>query len=509
MHLLARSACALALVVLPVFAQAISDYSEPQRPQFHFTPAKNWTNDPNGLVFFKGEYHLFYQYNPFGDLWGHMSWGHAVSEDMLHWKHLPLALPEADGIMMYSGSAVVDWNNTTNFGKGGEPPMIAIYTGHTATHQHQSIAYSNDRGRTWTKYSGNPVIPSKLRHFRDPKVLWHEQTGQWIMLTVLADERKIRFFGSKNMKDWIHLSDFGPSGAFQVRNWECPDIFELPVENVPGETKWVLQVDSGDGHPAGGSGCQYFVGGFDGKRFANDNPPETALWVDHGKDFYAGQTWSDIPKADGRRLILGWMNNWRYAREIPTKPWRGAMTLAREVSLRRYPEGIRLRQTPIREVRFLRGEHLSQRDVSVEEATRKIQQRNFDSDTLEIELELKLNDATEAGLFVRDNGQGQRTPIGYSPSLQHLFVDRTESGATDFHDDFSGRHSARLAAPDGILKLHVFVDRSSVEVFGSDGKVTITDRIFPDPASKGWSLYSEGGTARVVRLDAWKLKSAW
>ena len=509
MQVLFRSAFILFFFAATACAQTAPDYREPQRPQFHFTPAKNWTNDPNGLVFFKGEYHLFYQYNPFGDTWGHMSWGHAVSNDMLHWKHLPVALPEADGIMMFSGSAVVDWNNTSGFGKGGEPPLIAVYTGHTATHQHQSIAYSTDRGRTWTKYSGNPVIPSKRRHFRDPKVFWHEESGQWIMLTVLADERKVRFFGSKNLKDWTRLSDFGPSGAFPVSNWECPDLFELPVENAPGESKWVLQVDSGNGHPAGGSGCQYFVGGFDGRRFRSDNPPESALWVDYGKDFYAGQSWSDVPAADGRRLILGWMNNWRYARLIPTNPWRGAMTLPREVSLRRYPEGIRLRQAPLREARKLRGEHLSLRDVSVEEAASKIRERNFDADTLEIEVEIELGGAAEAGLSVRGNGQGQRTLIGYSPALGHLFVDRAASGATDFHDDFSGRHAARLAAPEGKVKLHVFVDRSSVEVFGGDGRATITERIFPDPPSQGWSPYANGGAARVARLDAWKLRSVW
>ncbi len=217
-------------------------YQEPYRPQFHFTPAKNWTNDPNGLVFYKGEYHLFYQYNPFGDLWGHMSWGHAVSKDMLHWKHLELALPEEDGIMIFSGSAVIDWHNTSGFGRNSEPPMVAIYTGHTSMQQHQSIAYSNEQGRTWKKYSGNPVIPSKRRHFRDPKVMWHEQSKQWIMIVVLADERKARFYGSPDLRQWTLLSEFGPQGAFPVSNWECPDLFELPVNNLNGESRWVFRL---------------------------------------------------------------------------------------------------------------------------------------------------------------------------------------------------------------------------------------------------------------------------
>ena len=433
-----------------------------------------------------------------------MSWGHAVSKDMLRWKHLELALPEEEGIMMYSGSAVIDWNNTSGFGKNGEPPMVAIYTGHTATHQQQAIAYSNDKGRTWTKYSGNPVIPSKRKHFRDPKVLWHEDTQSWIMIVVLADERKARFYGSPDLKEWTLLSTFGPEGAFPVRNWECPDLFELPVENLSGQSRWVFQVDSGDGHPAGGSGCQYFVGDFDGKRFVSENPGENTMWVDHGADFYAAQTWSDVPESDGRRLMLAWMNNWSYARQVPTNPWRGAQSLAREVSLRAFDEGIRLKQKPIREIDSLRGQHVTARGVSVAEANAKVE--SLKGETLEIKVELELSEAAEVGMEVRVGGD-EKTRVGYTQATEQVWVDRTESGKVDFNENFSGVHSARLKPANGRVRLHVIVDASSVEVFANDGRVALTDRIFPSSNSRGWSLFGED--AKVVRLDAWKLKSAW
>jgi len=251
-------------------AEAPPSYREPFRPQFHFTPAKNWMNDPNGMLYYDGEYHLFYQYNPFGDKWGHMSWGHAVSRDLAHWEHLPVALYEENGVMIFSGSAVVDWRNTSGFGQNGKPPLVAIYTGHYTEKplQDQQIAYSNDRGRTWTKYAGNPVLDIGEKDFRDPKVRWHEPTQRWIMTVAWPVERKIRFYASPNLKDWSHLSDFGPAGSTSGI-WECPDLLPLKVEGSRAE-KWVLIVNVGSGAAAGGSGCQYFVGEFDGTKFALD-----------------------------------------------------------------------------------------------------------------------------------------------------------------------------------------------------------------------------------------------
>ena len=248
---------------------AVVSYKETYRPQFHFTPQTNWMNDPNGLVYFDGEYHLFYQYNPFGDTWGHIDWGHAVGRDLVHWQNLPVALPEESGVMIFSGSAVVDEKNTSGFGQNGKPPIVAIYTGyHPADgRQDQRIAYSTDRGRTWTKYSGNPVIDINSTEFRDPKVFWYERNKRWIMVLVLAAERKVRFYASPDLKRWTHLSDFGPAGATGGA-WECPDLFELPLDGKPGRTKWGLIVNLNPGGFAGGSGAQYFIGSFDGTHFS-------------------------------------------------------------------------------------------------------------------------------------------------------------------------------------------------------------------------------------------------
>ena len=286
-----------------------------------------------------------------------MSWGHAVSPDLLHWKHLPVALREEDGIMIFSGSVVVDPENTSGLcgrPRAGTSCLVAIYTGHGLGKQTQNLAFSTDRGRTWTKYAGNPVLDLGLKDFRDPKVFWHEPTRRWVMVTVLADQHKVRFFGSPDLKRWEALSDFGPAGA-TGGVWECPDLFPLAVEGAAGESRWVLDVDINPGGPAGGSGGQYFVGHFDGRTFVNDNPPDTTLWVDYGKDFYATLSFSGIPARDGRRIWMGWMSNWLYANVEPTAPWRGVQSVPRVLSLTRRPEGIRLAQAPVAELRALRA----------------------------------------------------------------------------------------------------------------------------------------------------------
>lgn len=267
------TAFALGMALLSAKAPAAEPtYREPFRPQFHFSPPRNWMNDPNGLVFHDGVYHLFYQYNPQGDKWGHMSWGHATSRDLFHWENQPLALPEKDGPMIFSGSAVVDAKNTSGLGQGGKGPMVAIYTGDVESpkkHQDQRLAYSNDDGRTWTQFSGNPVLDLGMADFRDPKVFWHEASGKWIMVTVLATEHKVRLFSSPDLKHWTVLSDFGPAGATGGQ-WECPDLFPLSVEGDAATKKWVLLVSANPGGPTGGSGSQYFLGDFDGTHFTAD-----------------------------------------------------------------------------------------------------------------------------------------------------------------------------------------------------------------------------------------------
>jgi fructan beta-fructosidase len=504
---------AVMLAALLLAGAGHPSYTEPFRPQFHFTPAANWMNDPNGLVYLDGEYHLFFQYNPFADKWGHMSWGHAVSPDLVHWRQLPLALPEETGVMIFSGSAVLDSRNTSGLGTAGSPALVAVYTGYREAdkRQAQHLAYSTDRGRTWTKYAGNPVLDIESTEFRDPKVIWHEPSRRWIMAVVLAAEHKVRFYGSPDLKQWAPLSDFGPLGAVGGV-WECPDLFELPVDGDPGRTRWVLVVNLNPGGVAGGSGAQYFLGAFDGTRFTSDDDAATLAasprWVDWGSDFYAVASWWNVPPEDGRRLWIGWMNNWDYGQDIPTSPWRSAQSLPREVRLKAYGDGVRLIQMPVSELRRLRADHSAVSGTTVTPGGDPLAGRGISGDALEIVAVFEPAASSEFGLKVR-KGASEETVVGYDVARGEAFVDRARSGRTDFSPKFTGRHAAPLPVEEGRVELHVFVDRSSVEVFANGGRATLTDQIFPGPASDGVSLYAKGGAARLVSLEAWKLRSAW
>ncbi len=480
---------------------AVELYTEPFRLQFHFSPANNWTNDPNGLVYYKGEYHLFYQYNPFGDTWGHMSWGHAVSSDLVRWKHLPVALAEENGEMIFSGSAVVDWHNSSGL-CGNQDCLIAIYTGN-GDHQSQSIAFSTDRGRTWTKYRGNPVIDLGLRDFRDPKVFWYEPGRKWVMAVALPAEHKVRFFESTDLKRWTVLSDFGPAGA-SGGAWECPDLFPLPMDG--GQVRWVLSVNINPGGIAGGSGNQYFVGRFDGKRFTNDNPAPQTLWADYGKDFYASQSYSDIPAADGRRIWLGWFSNWLYAGKEPTSPWRCAQSIPRVLTLKNVRDSIRLMQAPIAELAALRGENWHFDDADIAEVNRRLGE--FRSETYEIDVSFDPGTADEVGFQLR-KGNAEQTLAGCNFKKAEVFIDRTKSGTVSFSGDFAGWHAGPMGLGAHRIRLRIFVDRSSVELFADDGETVISDRIFPSLGSDRLQVYAAGGGAKVVSLDVWKLKSAW
>ncbi len=497
-----------------------ASYVEPWRPRFHFTPARNWMNDPNGMVYYDGEYHLFYQYNPHGDRWGHMSWGHAVSRDLVHWQHLPLALAEEDGVMIFSGSAVVDWSNTSGFGDGRRPPLVAIYTGHHTGKplQNQYVAYSNDRGRTWTKHAGNPVLDIGAKDFRDPKVFWHEGTGQWVMVIAWPVERKVRFYGSPDLKAWTHLDDFGPAGSTQGI-WECPDLLPIPVEGRRGTTvgrKWLLIVNVGSGTPAGGSGCQYFVGDFDGKRFVPEPGPANGVpgagrWADHGPDFYAAVSWSGIPRGDGRRLWLGWMSNWEYAQEVPTSPWRSAMTVPRELRLRSDGALHRLVQLPVDELKKLRGKRLQMIGQSAPDASSWLRRRAPDQECQELEVDF---DAAllggEFGLRLRLS-EGQEITFLGDLGRGTVRVDRTRSGRVDFHPRFPGTYEAPLRVRDGAVRWRILVDTSSVELFANDGESVVSCLVFPDPGPRRWEVVHAGSaTAKVCReLTVWGLKSAW
>lgn len=475
-------------------------YREPWRPQFHFTPERNWMNDPNGLVFHRGEWHLCYQHNPVGNEWGHMTWGHAVSRNLLNWKHLPLAIVEEPNEMIFSGSAVVDHRNSSGFGSADNPPLVAIYTSHKVAkprRQSQSLAYSTDNGRSWTKYAGNPVIDLKIPNHRDPKVFWHEPTERWVMLVVLAAMKKVQIYGSDDFKSWDLLSEFGPAGAQGKPNWECPDLFELPIETANGEptgnTAWVLEADMGGGSVAGGSGGEYFIGDFDGKRFTCTDPAKPAYWVDYGRDFYAPISWSDVPRQDGRRIWIGWMNNWQ-THKLPTKPWRSAMSVPRALSLRETGTGLRLAQRPVRELIKLRRDRKDGRSDAV-------RGRELD---LEIEVALNGNDPIELRVF---KGASEETVIGYAPAEGELYVNRRRSGLTGFHKSFAGEYRAPLVVEDGVLDLRVLLDRSSVEVFAEGGTVVSTNRVFPKAGSDRVTL--DAGGADIRRFDAWRMASVW
>src|SRR5829696_1971959 len=816
-------------------------YQELYRPQFHFTPATNWMNDPNGLVYFRGEYHLFYQHNPFRNTWGHMSWGHAVSRDLVHWRHLPVAIPEEGDEMIFSGSAVIDKENTSGFGSRGNPAMVAIYTSARPGSQAQSLAYSTDRGRTWTKYAGNPVLDIGSGEFRDPKVFWYASERKWVMAVSKAVERKIAFYSSPDLKHWTHMSDFGPANAVGGV-WECPDLFPLAVDsdgrghNGHRAIKWVLIVNINPGAIAGGSGAQYFVGDFDGTTFHADNvagaytppagdlfegfeattygawtptgtafgsgpaagsvppqggvagylgsglansfhdedrgtgtltsptftisrpylnflvgggnhphdpaavdapppagtvfadfegdtygtgwtatgtfagtrppagtigdqqpvsgyegrqlvntfidhdvgtghitspeftvttdyitllvgggnhphpggtgnPPtavdlivdgtvvrtatgqdsealnwtnwnvaefrgrsaridivdentggwghiladqfmfsdrpafprstETAVnlvvegrvvrsatgkdsehldwngwnvhdlvgktariqlvdnntggwghlladhfmfadakaqsveerssWLDYGKDYYAAVSWNNVP--DGRRLVIGWMSNWQYAGQIPTSPWRSAMSVPRELTLRTIDGRPEVVQEPVQQLRELRnGPAYYLERESVQSSARTLE--SCHGTTLEIDARLTVGDAQQAGLVVRAGG-GEQTVIGYDVQAGELYVDRTRSGDTSFSRSFPAVQRAPLSASDGVVRLHVLVDWSSVEVFADGGRRVITSQIFPAATSDGVQIFAAGGTARFDSIQVWPLRSIW
>jgi fructan beta-fructosidase len=487
-------------------------YNEPWRPQFHFTPPKNFMNDPNGLVYYKGEYHLFYQYNPQGTEWGHMSWGHAVSSDMLHWKNLPLAIPEEPGkYMIYSGSAIVDWKNASGLCASADAQdpscLIAIYTAAGTNLQTQHLAFSNDRGRTWTNYPGNPIADLKQPDFRDPKVFRYEAEKKWVMVAVLADERKAVFFDSRDLKNWNLRSSFEIDGNDKGQ-WECPDLFELPVDGNLKNKKWVLIVNRNPGAPAGGTGTRYFVGSFDGTRFVNETPAGKELWADYGKDFYATNSFSDLPPNDGRRIWIGWISNWQYANREPTAIWRGAQSLPRELSLAQFPDGIRLVQKPIAETKSLRDrEFLQLSNASVPTAMQAMHLADVRGETLEIEAELAPGDAKEIGFRLRKGG-AEETVLGINTEKKEVFVDRTRSGLVSFAPEFSGRYKAALRESSRV-KLHIFQDRSSLEVFVNDGEVVLTDRIYPSTGSDGIELYSTEGQGKVLSLSIWQLSSIW
>ena len=459
------------------------------RPNFHFTPKKNWMNDPNGMFFYNGYYHLFFQHYPDDNVWGPMHWGHAISTDMVQWQELPIALEPDEKGYIFSGSAVVDINNTSGFGDGNTPPIVAMFTYHDPKgekegredYQTQAIAFSLDEGKTWTKYEGNPVIDNPgIKDFRDPKITWDMEHKQWLM--VLAADDKTMFYGSKNLKDWDLLSEFGKGIGAHGGVWECPDFYPMQVENSD-EVKWVLIQSLNPGGYNGGSGTQYFVGDFDGKNFILDESMQNLgekhnYWIDYGKDNYAGVTWSNIPDSDGRTLFMGWMSNWQYANKVPTETWRSAMTVARELKLKKVGDLYRIYSLPVEELNNYISKTYDKDLIEVENTVTIATSAEIDltKATIKYEIALSQNENYE---FSLSNQKGEELRFGYNNSEKQFYIDRKKSGIINFSDDFANKVSTapRTSISDKI-SVQIVLDKTSIELFFDDGETVMTEIFF-------------------------------
>lgn len=464
------------------------------RPTYHFSPLYGWMNDPNGMVYKDGEYHLFYQHNPYGSKWGNMHWGHAISKDLINWEHRPDAItPDALGTI-FSGSAVVDTDNTAGFGAGA---IVAIYT-QNSDRQVQSIAYSTDNGRSFTKYENNPVLTSDARDFRDPKVFWHKETQRWIMLLAVGQEMQI--FSSSNLKDWAFESSFGEGQGAHGGVWECPDLFELPVDGT-NEKKWVLLCNLNPGGPFGGSATQYFVGTFNGKEFVNESPSKTK-WMDWGKDHYATVTWSDAP--DNRLIAIAWMSNWQYANDVPTSQYRSPNSVPRDLSLFTVDGETYLQSAPSPELLKLRD--ISQKRSFKVNGTRTIKDMIAGNEgAYEIELTIENQYADVIGFHLY-NDKGEEVDMQYDMKEKKFSMDRCKSGDVGFNENFPMLTWTAIESGKDELKLRLFVDKSSVEAFGDGGRFVMTNQVFPSEPYTHIDFYSKGGAYKVDSFVIYKLK---
>ena len=621
--------------------------TERYRPAFHFPPNENWMNDPNGMVYYEGEYHLFYQFNPFGNTWGHMSWGHAVSTDLVKWEHLPLALAEENDVMIFSGSAVVDWTNSSGLGIDNKPPLIAIYTGHEEENkkQYQSIAYSNDKGRTWTKYNQNPVLDIDMKDFRDPKVFWYAPEEKWVMVVALSLERKLHLYSSKNLREWSFMSEFGPQNAVQGI-WECPDLFEMKAND--GKNKWFLGINLGRHSVAGGSGGQYIIGEFDGTKFVADErsvvkeekyiPPadffaatnrpdkvsqgitknttsllnedffilsknkkaqtskpftltsnyvnfsmatvanseehipnlelwidnqlirnsannelnivewkawnvedyigkiaelkinktekdgqveviidrlhlsdkaaysiaETTQWMDYGTDFYAAVSWNDVPKEDGRRLWIGWMNNWHYANQIPSGKWRSSMSISRSIELVKSDNGYQILQHPVEEIKKYRTPVFESKQTTLSKFNTEFDKLDL-TDQFEAVFEIDLKNVEQIKMLFGDP-EFPAIRWEYDTKTQLVSTERLANGNEYFHPKFSNHQQFKVEAESETLKIRLFVDRNSLEIFHQNGRKVSTQLMYPISDDFKWSIRSNKQQITLNNLTVFSLK---
>lgn len=469
------------------------------RPVYHHTPVYGWMNDPNGMFYKDGVYHLYFQYNPYGSVWGNMHWGHSTSTDLMHWNFEGCAIvPDAWGAI-FSGSCVVDHNNTAGFGKGA---VVAFYTSAKATPwgdvQSQSMAYSLDNGKTFTKYEGNPILTSSEKDFRDPKVFWYAPGKHWVMMLAVGQHMEI--YSSVNLKEWKKENEFGAMQGAHGGVWECPDLVEIPVEGTR-EKKWVLICNLNPGGPFGGSAAQYFVGSFDGKKFVNESPTQTK-WMDWGKDNYATVTWNNAP--DGRCIALGWMSNWQYANNVPTRQYRSANTLARDLTLYREGQELYLKSTPSSEVKKARGKKVSIPSFKVSEKHEMVNLFEEKQGAYEVEIVIQNAGASKIA-FCLLNDKGEKVSMYYDLNRKQFVMDRSESGTVDFSKDFP----AVTVAPANVdkeLTLRLFVDRSSIEAFGEDGKFVMTNLVFPSQPYVKMCFEADKNGYAVKTLNVYKLQ---
>jgi len=484
-------------------------YRERYRPQFHFSPSEKWMNDPNGLVYHNGIYHLFYQYYPDGVVWGPMHWGHAISRDLMYWEERAMALyPDAHG-WIFSGSAVADKYNSSGLGTPENPPLVAVFTYHDeerekkgySDYQTQGIAYSVDNGKSWQKYKHNPVLPNEedIKDFRDPKVFWYEKTQKWIMVLVAGDHA--RFYSSENLITWHYLSAFGHEQGAHGGVWECPDLFPLPVSET-GEEKWVLLISINPGAPHGGSGTQYFIGDFNGEVFVS--PQTEPRWLDHGTDNYASVTFNNAP--DEKRICIGWMNNWNYAEKVPTHPWRGAMTLVRELSLQKIQDTWFLYSYPLPAFESLKAKvHIIPNEVEI------VDRYGFDGSFNQCEV--RFHTTGQDFIMEFSNAENDIFLIECNRKENRFCVDRRQTGQTGFAKNFAEElHTIPVPLlPEGAIEIRIILDWSSVEIFLNMGQYVMTQQVFPRSFFTNLQFANRDTTQplQLTHLEHIKIRSVW
>lgn len=482
---------------------AQEQYHEMYRPQIHFSPKANWMNDPNGLVYYNGIYHMFFQYYPDSTVWGPNFWGHATSKDLIHWTEGPTALaPDSLGLIA-SGSAVVDFKNTSGFAEAGKTPLVAIYAyinqalekqGENA--QYQAIAYSLDKGNTWTKYAHNPVIKNPgIRDFRDPKVVWYAPQNKWVMTVATHDH--VTYYSSKNLKDWKKESEFGKDAGAHGGVWECPDLIYF---NVNGKKVWVQLVSINPGGPNGGSATQYFVGNFDGTTFTPFS--NSTKWIDYGTDNYAGVTWANT---GDRKIFLGWMSNWQYATVVPTDRWRSAMTIPRELKLLKMGNSYYLASEPVKELNVIENKVISFKNINVKDSF------NLSKKVKNLPGQYKISftsDQIKSFSIELSNNLGEQVLIGYNKENNTYYIDRTKSGKIDFEKNFSKRFAAPRLSANKKINLTLIIDAASVELFADNGLSVMTAIFFPNkPFNK--TVIKSNDAFSINELDYTELKSIW